>query len=267
MADSGERRMLFDTRGRRRNVIRVVYAVLALLMAGSLFLTVGPFSLSELAGGGSGSDAEELAEERAERIEERLAKSPGDEGLLLSLVRARINAGNAKADVDPRSGQATAYPADARKEFDQALLAWEQYLEEVEGPPNASVAQLIAFSYFRLAETSSSQRETESNVEAATAAQKIAAAQRPITSNLSTLAIYQYFNGEFSAGDRTAKQATAKVPGREAKGLEEQLAEYRKNAKQFQRRSKQLEKVQEEVGGSGGQSQNPFEFGGETPGG
>ena len=37
--------MLFDTRGRRKHVVRVVYAILALLMGASLFLVVGPFSI------------------------------------------------------------------------------------------------------------------------------------------------------------------------------------------------------------------------------
>ena len=50
-AKDGERRMLFDIRGRRKHVLRVVYAILALLMGGSLFLVVGPFNLAELIGG------------------------------------------------------------------------------------------------------------------------------------------------------------------------------------------------------------------------
>jgi len=41
MAD-GERRMLFDIRGRRKNVVKVVYAILAVMMGASLFLVVGP---------------------------------------------------------------------------------------------------------------------------------------------------------------------------------------------------------------------------------
>ena len=37
MAKSGEHRMLFDLRGRRKRMIQVVYAGLALFMALSLF--------------------------------------------------------------------------------------------------------------------------------------------------------------------------------------------------------------------------------------
>ncbi len=43
----GERRMLFDIRGRRKHVVRVVYAILALLMGASLFLVVGPFNIGQ----------------------------------------------------------------------------------------------------------------------------------------------------------------------------------------------------------------------------
>ena len=42
MASGGnEHRMVFDIRGRRRHVVKVVYAILALLMGASLFLVVG----------------------------------------------------------------------------------------------------------------------------------------------------------------------------------------------------------------------------------
>lgn len=91
--------MLFDLRGGRRgSVVKVVYAVLAVLMGASLFLTVGPFSISEIfnSGGGS-SDLAKPYEEEAERIEARLEKKPEDPQLLLSLTRSQVNAGNVEA--------------------------------------------------------------------------------------------------------------------------------------------------------------------------
>ena len=50
MASGGERRMVFDTRGRRKHVVRVVYAILAVLMGASLFLVVGPINIGSLLG-------------------------------------------------------------------------------------------------------------------------------------------------------------------------------------------------------------------------
>ena len=71
-----ERRMLFDIRGKRKNVVRVVYACLALLMGASLFVAVGPFNIAEFFGGGGTTSAAEISEEQAERIEKRLARRP-----------------------------------------------------------------------------------------------------------------------------------------------------------------------------------------------
>lgn len=264
MAD-GERRMLFDTRGRRKHVIRVVYAILALLMGASLFLVVGPFNLGELVGNSSGGSASEVFEEQAERIEGRLAKNPQDEQLLLALTRARINAGNAQ--IEPvAEGEVAPVSADASKEFAAASEAWNRYLKLVGDEPSATAAQLVAGTFFRLAEAgSSSLREIEEYVDQAAKAQRIAAEQEPNLGSLSTLAIYEYFHGDFAAGDKAMNEAIAEAPAKgEAKGIEKQLAQYRKQAEQFQKSVKQAAKQEQSVGQEG--LQNPFSLGGAPPG-
>ena len=62
--------MLFDLRGgRRRSMVKVVYAVLAVLMGASLFLTVGPLNIGELfSNSGSAGNAAEPFEEQTERL-------------------------------------------------------------------------------------------------------------------------------------------------------------------------------------------------------
>jgi hypothetical protein len=246
MASSGERRLLFDTRGKRRHVIRVVYAILALLMGGSLFLVIGPFNLSELLGSStSGGSAAQVFDEQAERLEKELAQSPDDAQLLLTLTRARINAGNSQIEGNPELEAVTVTP-EARADFEAGFQAWNRYLKQAGDEPNATAAQLVAGTSFRLAESSPSLLESQERIKAATKAQEIAADQRPSVGSLSTLAIYQYFNGEFAGGDKTMKQLVAKVPSAEAKNVEKQLAEYRGRGKQFARRTKQLEKVQKE---------------------
>src|SRR4051794_40203334 len=93
---SGERRMVFDTGGRRRGVVKVVYAILAVLMGFSLLLVVGPAPLQSLFGiSNEVSSAAAQFEEQAERAEVKLRKDPQNPDLLLSLTRAQINAGNA----------------------------------------------------------------------------------------------------------------------------------------------------------------------------
>ena len=199
MAASGERRMLFDVRGRRKHVIRFVYAILALLMAGSLFLTVGPFNIGELVGTGGTTSAADVLDEQAERIEKRLAKDPTDEALLLSLTRTRIAAGNAQAETDPATGARTLTP-EAEDDFDAALQAWHRYLKQAGGDPNAGAAQLVAGTYFSRAEgATGSLADIEENLKGAASSQQIVAEARPSLGSLSTLAIYQYYANDFAA--------------------------------------------------------------------
>jgi hypothetical protein len=270
MASSGERRMVFDTRGRRKHVIRFVYAILAILMGASLFLVVGPVNIGSLLGNQTSSgNAAKVFEEQAERIEGRLAKNPTDEALLLSLTRARINAANAQVETDPATGAKTT-PLEAHENFGVAARAWARYLKQAGGEPSPSAAQLVAATYFVQAETGGrSFGEVEESIQIATTAQRIAAERLPSLGSIGTLAKYQYYNGEFAAADKSTKQAAAKATSKtEAKAVEKQLAEFRKSAKEFAKRKKQAAKVEREVGKE--KLTNPFSGltgPGSTPGG
>jgi hypothetical protein len=270
MASSGERRMVFDTRGRRKHVIRVVYAILAILMGASLFLVVGPVNIGALIGNqSSGGSAAKVYEEQAERIERRLARTPTDEALLLALTRAQIGAGDAEVEVEAGSSGAQTVPLSARRHFEAAEASWRRYLEQAKGEVSATAAQLVAQTFFRLAESSTSLRDTEEQVAKATEAQKLAAEQQPSLGSLSTLAIYRYFNGEFAAGDATTKQAASKASSKaEGKTVENQLAQYRKRGEEFDKKKQQLVKVEREAGKE--KLSNPFSglgAGTGTPGG
>jgi hypothetical protein len=264
MASSGERRLVFDTRGKRKHVVRVVYAILALLMGGSLFLVVGPVNIGELFGGSSTTGtAAKLFDEQAERIEARLVKDPNNEQLLLQLTRARINGGNSQTEVVSETEVPTISP-EARKDFDAGSEAWSRYLKQSD-EPSSTAAQLLGATFFRLAEASTTVPEAAEYVAKGTAAQKIAAEQSPSLGSLSTLAIYQYFNGEYAAGDKTTKQAMAKASSKaEAKNIEKQLAGYSKTSKAFQKQKKEAAKAQSKAGKQA--LQNPFGLSG-APGG
>ena len=91
MADNGERNMLFDIRGRRKKVIQVVYAALALLMALSLFTVVGPVSLDDVfGGGGAAGDTSGIYDDQIERLEGKVRQNPNDDAALAQLTRARF---------------------------------------------------------------------------------------------------------------------------------------------------------------------------------
>jgi hypothetical protein len=256
MADD-ERRMLFDIRGRRKNVIRVVYAALALLMGASLFVAVGPFSLSEIGSlGGSGSSAGEIYEDQAERIEERLAKNPDDPGQLLALTRARLSAGQVSAESDPATGTTVLTP-EAIEQYELGHKAWNRYRKVAGDDVSAPVAGLVANSFFSVAEQSEELRAIEENIEGATEAQRIAAETTPNVNTLSTLAIFEYFNGEFDTGDKTAKRAASEATSKsQRKTVEKQLQSTRKRAETWDKRRAKAAKEQAKLGKE--QLQNPL---------
>ena len=237
----GERRLVFDTRGRRRHVVRVVYAILALLMGASLFLVVGPVNIGSLLGTSDTTSASKVLDEQAERIERKLQKEPTDQALLLALTRARITAGNSLTEVNPETGTAL-LTAEGQQELSQGVEAWARYLKQTE-EPSASTALLVSRAYFGLAESARSLEEATTSVEKAAAAQRIAAEAQPTVNSLTTLAIYEYYSGNFAAGDKATKQAEAKAPAKsESKEISKQMAEYRQRGEAFQKQKKEISK-------------------------
>lgn len=254
MAQGGERRMLFDIRGRRRHVIRVVYAILALLMGASLFLVVGPFNIANLVGNSSSTSAGEVAQEQVERLEARLVREPESETLLAALTRAHLTTANAFSEQDPATGATILLPA-GHNELEGASQSWSRYLEQTDSP-NPQVASLMARGYFGLAETSSEIAESQQYVKRAAETQQLAAEGQPTVNSLSTLAIYQYFTGDFGAADDAAKQAEAAAPKSQRKQVKKQMAEARKRGKEFAKQKKEFAKAEGERGKES--LQNPF---------
>jgi hypothetical protein len=233
--------MVFDTTGRRKHVVRVVYAILALLMGASLFLVVGPFSLGSLVGGGTTKSGVEVLNEQAERTEAKLRLDPTDEALLLSLTRTRIAAGKSATEVNPETG-ATVFTVEGREELNRAAEAWGGYLKQAK-EPNPSTALLMAGTYFNLAETSGSLEEASANVKKAAKTQRIAAEAQPTVNSLTTLAIYEFYSGNFAAGNKATKEATALVPAKsEAKEVQKKMAEFRQRGIEFQKQKKEIVK-------------------------
>jgi hypothetical protein len=246
---SKERRMVFDVRGRRRNVVKVVYAVLAVLMGLSLFLTVGPFSLSSLFGGGGSSSgaATKAAEEQAQRYERKLAKDPEDPALLLGLTRARLSAGNASLSVNPETGQ-TAPTLETRQQYAKASEAWSKYLKATD-EPNIGAAQLVASSLFTLAQISPTPNEITANMQAAADTQKLVVEERPNLSTLSNYALYSTYAFDYDAAEEAANRVKKLASSKfERENFENQLEESTKSAKEFQ---KGLVRQEKENQGSG----------------
>jgi hypothetical protein len=243
MASSGgERRMVFDIRGRRRHVVKFVYAILALLMGASLFLVVGPVNIGELFGGNSESNsAASQLEGQAAAIERRLKKSPEDPQLLLSLARARISAGNSLAVSNPETG-AVSLTVESRQQLEKASEAWSKYLKATD-EPTIGGAQLAAGALFSLAQTSRTGAEAEANLHAASRAQQIVAQSRPSLGSLSTLAIYRYYSFDYAGAAQARKEAVPYANTKfERENLGNELDQISKRAHGFQKQIAEIEK-------------------------
>jgi hypothetical protein len=254
-----EHKMLFDLRGgHRRNLVKVVYAVLAILMGASLFLTVGPFSIAEIFGGGGGSsNLAKPYEEEAERIEARLAKDPANPQLLISLTRAELNAGNADAQKEP-SGEVV-LTTDSVQFYQQADQTWSEYLKATD-KPDPALAALVAPMQIQLAETSTSFQQADQHIRAAKDAQEIAAKARPTASALVTLSFYSYFTGDTAAAEKARSEAKKLASSdSQRKEIDKLLDQYKKNASSYVARKTKAEKEQKAAGGGAPETlENPL---------
>ncbi len=230
--------MLFDIRGRRKHVVKVVYAVLAVLMGASLFLVVGPLNVGELFNSSSSSgEAARPYEEQAERVEAKLRRDPEDPELLMSLTRAQVSAGNSLLSLEPSEDDFL----EAMQQYRQASSTWSEYLKATD-EPSAGIAQLMATAQLALAESSQTFPEAQSNIDAAAAAQRIVAEQRPTLNSLTTLALYTYFTGDFAAADKAKAEAKKLANEKfEREQIDQQLKETKERAVKYTKERKAAE--------------------------
>jgi hypothetical protein len=227
-----EHRMVFDIRGRRRHVVKFVYAILAILMAASLFLVTGAVNLNSVFGGGtSGESASSSFEKQAENIEAKLVKTPEDENLIANLTRARINAANSMVT----SGEVESQDGIENYKHQLALASegWSNYVDAV-SEPSAGLAIQVAPALFQLAEASSSSAVALENVKAATEAEEVVAGKRKDLNSWSTLAFYALFAQNYKQAEK-AKEEAVKLAGSkfERESFENKFEEVEKNAKEF----------------------------------
>lgn len=257
MASGGkERGMVFDIRGRRKNVVKVVYAILAVLMGLSLFLVVGGLNLSELFNsGGSTSEASKQFEEQAARIERKLKKDPENPDLLVSLTRAQVNAGTSLEEVKVTSaGEERVITSEALAQLQRASESWSKYLQATK-EPNLGLAQQMAVTLVTLAEFPKSAPESEENLEAATAAQKLIADKRPNLNSLTTLAFYESILGNTKQAKQLAHEAAKYGHSKfEKENIKTELKRYEEIGAKYQKYLKESEALAKAQGKGGKQA-------------
>lgn len=243
--------MLFDLRGGRRGkIVKVVYAVLAVLMGLSLFLVVGGFNIAELFNSNNGSgEAAKVYEEQAERIEAKLVKNPSDPKLLGSLTRTQINAGNAQVTVEPNGARQVS--VDAAQEFQKAYNSWSEYLKAT-SEPEPGLALLVAPMLLQLAELATSYPQADSRIQSAAEAQQIVADQRPSINAWTTLAYYAYFTDPETAEKARAEAKKLASNKAERESIDKQLDEFKKNSDRYRSEKAKFEKEQKEAAKQGG---------------
>jgi hypothetical protein len=224
--------MVFDIRGRRRHVVKFVYAVLALLMFGSLFLVTGAVNIGSILGTSSSSEsAASSLEKQAANIEAKLVKSPGDENLLANLTRTRVSVSNAL--ITGGAGESQSGVEEVEHQLALASEDWSEYLAAT-SEPSPGLAIQVAPALFQKAELSTTSAEALENSKIATEAQKIVAEGRPSLNSYSTLAFYTLFTQNYKAAEE-AKAEAAKFANTkfERESFENKYEEVEKNAKQF----------------------------------
>lgn len=247
--------MLFDIRGKRRNVVKIVYAVLALLMGLSLFLVTGGASLTGLINGGSEGSAVAGLEEQTERIERKLIKDPENPDLLVALTKSQINVANQLVNVNESAGVVEQTP-ESRAEMQRASENWSKYLEATD-KPSAGAAAVVAPALYGAGFQGQNPQEIESYIKAAANAQQIVVDQRPNLNSWSTLAIYRYLTFDYAAAEKAEEEAKKLTTSKfERENLENQLEEYSKSAHSFQKQIKAQEQASKGAGKE--QIENPF---------
>lgn len=243
--------MLFDLSGKRRRLVQVVYATLAILMGGSLVLfgigSDAPGGILDAVGlgGGSGGTTNPEYEERIDDAESRLETDPKDQAALLDLARYHyLSATQTGVTSNPETG-VPEVTEDARAELEQAVGAWSDYLDTKPEKANSSVATTMVQAYVLL-----------DDAEGAATTQQILAEEQPSATAYGSLAFYLYADGQIKAADAAADKAVAEADPSQQDLIRKQMDRLGEAAR---KQKKQLEKLpQGGASGGGAGIEDPF---------
>jgi hypothetical protein len=132
--------MLFDLRGKRRRAVQATYLTLAVLMGGGLVL----FGIGGDVSGGlvdafnsnGGGDTDSALDDRIQRQEDRLKRSPENAAVLAELVRL-----NYQAAVSQTPSGTTTVPEEGKDELREAGQYWDRYVAATDNEPSRDLAQ------------------------------------------------------------------------------------------------------------------------------
>lgn len=252
--------MIFDLKsGKRRRVVQIVFALLALVFLVSFVgfgigsnASGGIFDALGL-GGGSGGSTDTQYDQQISDAESTLESDPQNARAMQDLVNYHyLAATQSGVETDPQTG-VTSISDDSHSLLEDTVAAWQDYLATKPAKPEASTAASAAQAYVLL-----------NDAGGAAEAQRIVAGKNGTAADYGQLALYLYADGKIKAGDAAGDQAVkAAEPS--------QRDQVRKNmdslAKSARKQKKQLAQQAEQGGGDAAQSQleNPFGGLGGTP--
>jgi len=217
--------MLFDLSSPgRKNVVRVVFGFLALIFAvGFVGFGIGGELggggiIDSITGNGSGS-TDDAFEQQIEDAEEAIEADPADSDALSDLALFRVQSGTAQLERDEATNAPVGLTEDARAEFEEAIVAWESYVETDQPKVDVATASAVVSAYFFLGDATG-----------AAEAQTLLAESSPSAPNYGSLADLYYRDLEIEKGDRARDQALEEGNKELDKVIEAQLAQVRKQA-------------------------------------
>jgi len=227
---------------------RAFIATMALAIGAAIVWTIAAGSEDSA----PGERATSSSEREAVRLEARLAGRPDDEKLMLRTMHAWLGAGSERFMELDFSTKPIDVPESIADDYRAGLRIWNRYLTQTGGEASRDEAESAGSVFFSLVEIGSRvPGEAEADAAGAARALRIACRHGGNLFNLSNLASYSYFNGEFAAGDRAAREAAADIAepgGIEPRDVIGQLDEYRERAEKFRAR---LKRGAEELAESG----------------
>lgn len=224
--------MLFDLRGKRKRLVQVSYAALALIfLVGFVGFSIGsgnaPGGLLDAIGLGSdsssGGSTSSQFDDQIDAANKQLARNPKNSEALIKLAKYEYFKGKQGVSSDPDTGAPTVSD-DARTDLGNAVGAWEKYVKLSKGKPDPGVAGEMVQAYFLL-----------NDAQGAAQAQRIVAEDKPSSGSFGQLAFFLYASGDISGGDAAADRAVSMAPGSQAQNLEKQLDGIRKQAVQLKK--------------------------------
>ena len=255
--------MLFDLRGKRKRVVQVSYALLALLfLVGFIGFGIGvgggPGGIFDALGIGNSSNtgsATSQFQDDIDAAQAKLAKHPNDTDALLRLAENEYLLGKDGVSVDQSTGQVSV-STDAHTHLGQAADAWSKYLRVNKGKPDVKTAFDMVNVYVIL-----------NDADGAAKTQAIIAKDQPSAQAYGQLAYFQYLAGDIPAGDTSRDKALSMASGTQRKQLESTLKQARATGLKVKKAEQKAKKQGGVTGTAPGTNplQSPFGGVGTTP--